>query len=652
MSKKRVVYKRKSNNNNNNNKNLTPTGRRSKRANAFIDAIKAKSTVMSNKLFASMFVYAAEQLIDTGNDSYMSFIRQLREPPVSIEEFLDSDKFIGATDLQIWPEVRKAIIDINKDWWKGPKQAYSEAILCGATGTGKSEIMKITLAYCLHILGCMKVPQRYWGLPATTSIVITIMGAKPHVVKKVLYMPLRKYVETMPWFKEHLRPNKFIESEMYFDKLNIRVVTGGSDTDSLLGEAVIASATDEINFINVVQKSKRAGLGTGRSAQYDPAYEIHNSTMRRRKGRFLSNGPQVGVVFASSSARYENDFTSKRVTEIHKQKITTSYVYNKAQFEAKPAENYCGEKFNVLITKGKSGVRILEPNEEVLDGRVVSVPIEYKEDFISDPNGSTRDVLGMAVKSINPFMRQQHKIWACIEEGKKIGLESFLVKDNVLVGDDGMPIVKNGIFCTSPYKPRYVHIDLANTQDRCGIAMVRFDGMQYVQRRGSSIPENLPVASVEMALTLEPQPGHEIDLLEVRLWVANLIKRYGYPIKAVSYDGWQSLESRQAWKKSGMPTTSISVDKGSSMYRQFRLAIYDGRLRMFYQPVLVEELIALEYDEDKDKVDHPLNGGKDCSDAVCGAHNLMMNRPSSWTLPVGYSDRASFNERYSNERRL
>ena len=62
----------------------------------------------------------------------------------------------------------------------------------------------------------MVSPQAYFKLSKATSIVFMIQAPKPNVVKKVVYLPFRAYIESMPWFQRHMRPSKFIESEMYF----------------------------------------------------------------------------------------------------------------------------------------------------------------------------------------------------------------------------------------------------------------------------------------------------------------------------------------------------------------------------------------------------------------------------------------------------
>jgi phage terminase large subunit-like protein len=127
---------------------------------------------------------------------------------------------------------------------------------------------------------------------------------------------------------------------------------------------------------------------------------------------------------------------------------------------------------------------------------------------------------------------------------------------------------------------------------------------------------------------------------------------YGYPIKAVTYDGVFSTESIQQWRKQGMKTGHVSVDKTSVPYKQLRDTFNDNRLRMYHQDVLISELFELEYDETKDKIDHPPNGSKDVADAVCGAYHSMLQRRASWVAAqmdddkIAKSNRAEFDGRY------
>lgn len=612
----------------------------------------------NNPMFGEMYVASLEDKVYRNDSSLFEFLQQLREPPVDIETFLTSEQFLGATDMTLWPEVRSAIVDICTDWWKGLRGgAYKEALLCGATGTGKTSIAQILTLYTLHILGCMTQPQRYYGLPKTTSIVIPIMAAKPHVTRKVVYMPLRKMIEEMPWFAQHMRFEKLIESECYFEEHNVRLVMGGADADSILGEAVIAAIIDEINFMNVVLKSKKAEVTSGRAGLYDQAQSIYEAVTRRKKGRFTRAGPLIGNIVVSSSTKYKGDFTDKRQDHIKRVDEKNVYVYNKAQYDVVPQDRFCGRKFRLLVGNDiLSDTRVLGPDEKVPEGSLVlDVPVEYEDDFKKNPHDSLRDIVGMSTNSISPFIRRRFKLYECIASGEEEGLASFLVKDNVVLGVDDMPQVKPGHYCQNPSRPRYVHIDLSINGDRAGIAMLRFDGMQSVVRDGGLI-EQLPRCSVELACSIEPDAQHEIQIAELRMWVKRLRDQYGYPVKVVTYDGYNSRESIQQWRKDGVKTGQVSVDRTSVPYKQLRDAINDNRIRMFENAVVLSEFFELEYDENKDKVDHPVHGSKDVTDAICGAYTTMLERRSSWKTAASDDDkeakdlRKEYEERYEVDR--
>lgn len=610
-----------------------------------------------NKMWGDMWAFAIEQFVEQGNPYFLKGLEHFERAPVGIEEFLDSKKFIAATEIKLWPAVRKAIVDINKYWYKGERcGAIFEALLMGATRTGKTEISKITTLYHLYLLSCMKHPQLMYGLPKTTSIVFVIQAAKPNVTKKVVYMPMRKMVECMPYFVKHLRLEKMIESEMYFPDKNLRIVPGGSDADTVLGEAVVGAVIDEINFMNVVQKSKKAEVSTGRVGVYDQAESIHSTIRRRKRGTFSYQGQLIGVICTSSSTRYKNDFTDKRKQQALETNEQGVFIYDKPQYDVQPPERFCGETFRLLVGNDVlSETRILRDGETPMEGALIlNVPIEYEHDFITKPNDSLRDICGISDSTISPFIRRRHKITECVMAGQEDGLESFLIKDNVVLGIDTLPIIKRGHYCKNPSRPRYVHIDLSVTGDRCSVAMLRFDGVVDVERT-VGVTEVLPTCSVEMICTIEPDGQNEIIIAEIRAWVKQLKDIYGYPIKIVTYDGFQSVESRQQWRKVGMRTGLVSVDRSSAPYKNLRDALYDARVKMYDQPILQGELFNLEFDAVKDKVDHPVTGSKDAADALCGAYNTLLTRRASWTAAALddkhlQQDRYSVADRFDSER--
>lgn len=915
-------------------------------------------------------------------------------------------------------------------------------VLGDFTVTHNTSIAIVSTLYHLYLLSCMKNPQGWYGFPKATSIVFALMGAKPRVVNKVIYLPMRKLVDSMPYFQKHMRPDRLIESEMYFPEKNIRVAQSGGDEDAILGEAIIGGVVDEINFMNVVLRSKKAEVTSGRAGLYDQAEQVFSTMQRRKRGRFTRPGPAIGIVIPSSSTRYRGDFTDKRRQFVQKNELKTAYIYCPKQYEVVPAERFSGRKFKLVIGNDVyHDTRVLRDDEPVPEGAwIEEIPIEYLDDFLNRPYDALRDVLGISNNAISPFIKTRHKVYECVAAGEEMGLSSILVRDHVILGEHGMPQVKQGTYCMNPSRPRYVHIDLSRNADRCvaegqkvlmadrtqksienvregdmvvtkdgtcmpvvqthrngakgvlevsvygwattlratgnhmvwavrrdsvsyadgrlvkpshpmfsgrsrkaaerrycytpvfvrldslrpgdflvtprprptstvqevagvmlgyesgyiaglfaaegsywvdrnqeyvqfslhkdevriveqltehlatvfgvrtriqpdtrhdgitvrvtksqrlvdfllavvgeysnrkhlagaaldnrafraglahgyvdgdghvkyseagepvsakvktaseamarqfywmlvsegftptmgyedgftqvehgrevarravysvaisgaeqmkkfrfwldghvdvpcsqamalpgyvlspiqdlrdggtcpvydltvanessyvvgnsvvhncGIAMLRFDGMRTVQRN-NGMAETLPVAVVEMACTITPDVNNEIDVAEVRAFVKHLKDKYGYSIKAVSYDGVDSRESIQQWRKTGMRAAMISVDRSSAPYKQLRDAMYDTRVLLPDDDILLTELIDLEFDEKKDKVDHPVTGTKDLADAVCGAYTNMLERRSTWTAAAAddamyeESQRAVFDSRFDEPRR-
>lgn len=620
----------------------------SPRKQALLVRIREQAERMGGTMYAQMYVHAVQEKMLYGQSNLFDFMENLEHIPVSMEEFLDGSDFLGATDLSIWPEVRRTAIELNQDWWKGiGRGGYEEAVFMGATGTAKTTLSIIDTLYAVYLLHCLQNPQRWYGLSSATTIVLAFLAAKPHVMRKVVYMPARKYLEAMPWFQRNYMPDRLTTSEMIFEEKNIRVVPAGGDEDAVIGEACIHAVIDEINFMNVVMKSKKAEAGTGRSGVYNQAAQVHSTLTRRKKSRFLRPGPTIGKVISSSSTRYRGDFTDKRRDEVRKDggKSIHCYIYNRRQYDVLPASRFSGKKFRLMIANEvQHDTRVLA-DDEVIDIPGVwieEVPIEYLGDFNSTGiYDALRDVMGISSNVISPFIKSRHKIYEAAELGVERGLESFLEKDHVVLGVDGMLRVKPGHYCANPSRPRFIHIDLSLTGDRLGIAMVAFAGMVDVKRLGDSqndpIKERLPVGIVEMAASIEPDANNEIDIAEVRAFAQSLQKHHGYPIKGVSYDGFQSRESIQQWRKAGWRAREISMDRSSTPHKQARDAMYDGRLILLNDPELIGEYIDLEYDSTKDKVDHPVTGSKDVADAVTGAYTNMLERRSTW-FSVGDGD--------------
>jgi hypothetical protein len=123
--------------------------------------------------------------------------------------------------------------------------------------------------------------------------------------------------------------------------------------------------------------------------------------------------------------------------------------------------------------------------------------------------------------------------------------------------------------------------------------------------------------TVELMAQITPPPGGEIDLAQVRSFILALRER-GFVIGGVSYDGYQSADSRQILQRRGLPVKIISVDRDMARYQMLRELAHEGRLRLYHYKPFLEEAAQLEVIRQQ-RIDHPRGGSKDVTDAVAGA---------------------------------
>jgi hypothetical protein len=128
-----------------------------------------------------------------------------------------------------------------------------------------------------------------------------------------------------------------------------------------------------------------------------------------------------------------------------------------------------------------------------------------------------------------------------------------------------------------------------------------------------------------------PPRGGEIEFDRVREVLYFLRDELGMNIRFVTFDQFQSVDSRQILRKRGFFTDRVSVDGKDSVpsYRALRDAWFNGRVLCPEHPIAFRELAQLEPD-DRGVLDHPAAGGKDCADALAGCYTNLINQRSTW----------------------
>lgn len=544
--------------------------------------------------------------------------------PVDMETFIKDPYFLGNTCDMLYPKLQDDLTELFSDG------TYREAIFTGAIGWGKTFTASIGICRMLYELSCMRDPHRSFGIAANSNISIVCLSVNEMLATKVAYENIANKIEASPYFQEHF-PFSKTKKELRFPS-KIWVAARATTDNSVLGLNVIGGLLDETNFM-------------AKKHSADPRFNIegqaevlYNAMQRRMRSRFERKGKLPGILFVVSSKQTSEDFTAKRVRD--SKGDPTLFVRDYSLWDVKPSVHYSGDWFHIVVGNESSPSRVLKPDEDpaVIDRTLpegcllVEVPIEYKNDFDRDIDGSIRDLAGIATVSVSPYIQRRDKIEECIhtDRGHPYSTESWdpsqpgyfnwpaMVSQQVVRDYDSFTPVLRPIL--NPHAPRHIHVDPSLTGDCTGLCMAHVGGWTEVERRahdGGRYYERAPLIVIDFVLRIIPPIGDEILFGDVRRLIYQL-SEHGYMITKVTMDSWQSAEGIQKLSQKGYDSEVLSIDRTMAPYEALKSSIYENRLNMYPYAPLLRELRELEHDRVKRKVDHPARGSKDCSDALAG----------------------------------
>ena len=265
------------------------------------------------------------------------------------------------------------------------------------------------------------------------------------------------------------------------------------------------------------------------------------------------------------------------------------------------------------------------------DALVIDIPVEYKQDFVNDILRSLQDLAGCGTWSAFNF----------IPSGELIG--EMQVRENPLTRevitldffDKEQKLIDYIQYHTIALdsRPRFIHTDIGLKHDKTGIAATRFGGMVTLKRTdpltGVLQETKEPIFFLDWVMAIEPRPGHEVALYKIKNLMTDLRKR-GYPIAAISTDGFQSANLRQDLLLLGFETELISVDKKRDPYDYFKNTILESRINGVRHSILDRELRRL-VDLEK-KIDHPV--GEHESKDLCLSGNTQIRLLNGEVLSI------------------
>jgi len=554
----------------------------------------------------------------------VDFIRE----PVSVREFL-TPKYLGKFGYgiyKVWLDTLE-LIERNRVF---------EWIITGAIGCGKTSAARFMELYKLYLLSCLRDPSKYFGHLSGVPVVIGFYS-RTREKADVYYSVFESIVREAPYFKECYSP--LGKHGLDFPN-RVSVMTGSSELHGL-GDDLILLHIDEMNFMH----------GEGELSQ---AHKLYSSLRIRMLSRFLDKGINPGLLILISSRRSESDFLEKHIEEVKEEiRVRESmnlpagvHISDFSLWEVTP-ERFSTKKFYVFVGSKTESPKVINNLEDFLKSvpegdrddykrRIIEVPEDFRADFERDCERALRDLAGKATVAVSGLIKDKEALLSCFDgqdpfkknpitistKDRKTRIVDFLDVNKLCKVTLGsyVPRVNSNI-------PRCLHVDLGLVGDRAGICMGHAVPLEKGDYRYSTTNAVVvPFIIIDFILAISPPPLGEIDFQEIVNFICTL-RDLGFTFDAITYDGWQSVHSRQLLLNSGFKNVSVlSVDRDDTPYRFARQALMEKRVFAPYHKICIEELLSLEHDIVKKKVDHPPGGSKDCADALAAViYNCSLN---------------------------
>ena len=301
------------------------------------------------------------------------------------------------------------------------------------------------------------------------------------------------------------------------------------------------------------------------------------------------------------------------------------YLVDKPQWEVLPKEMFSSEKFYITVgDRYKRGFVIPKENEDEQHieeyknsgYRVLAVPKDFRTNFLADYDIALRDIAGISVTGAMGFITQD-----AITPNVTSSRKNPFFEDIIVTGIHDNDTLENHFHADVVDKhikslPMNIHIDFAEVSDRIGISGVVQDGMKNVLDLDTERRVMLPFYRQVFQVGIEAPSGDRMSFQKVigfMVW----LRRVGFNVNIISTDQFQSSYVRETLAQQGFAVEKISVDVSEDPYIGLRNLLQDQRLELIKNQKQEDELVKLQ--RLNNRIDHPQNGSKDLSDALCGA---------------------------------
>lgn len=572
------------------------------------------------------------------------FKSMYKTPPCRMGEFLENPFYMGSFSRTIYNTVKSDLTEVFEG-------NYTQALLGGSLGGGKSTAGVIAMIRMIYEASCLTDPHETYNISSSDYIMFPGISSSENTAERVIIDKIKAIIEDSDYFQKYFKPEKNSLSQGLLFPNKILIPPGASSSAQLLGGNIAGLFIDESNFF----QKRSNGQSNPREAK-ENIEVIYEAIIRRMDSRFKKLGRIPGIVIIASSKTTPDSFTERLIRKsIGK---PTIFVRERSVWETQSSEGYTGKTFRVAIGTESKMSKILKDTDFNPDGmKVIDVPIEFREPFEDDVDASIRDFAGYFTVSITPFIARREKIFECIDKERVHPFNHEVWEQGVPGRIDWPKLCKQRTDGTyeplhCPTAPRHVHLDLSKNHDRTGITVGCVKGYKPIQRFGQTDIEMAPVFHIDFMLAIQAPPGGEICYADIRKLIYEF-SEHGFYVKLISADQFQSLSLLQTMRQQGYKTEIVSVEPAGGPYELFKQALYENRVEMYHYPPLIKELKELQKDNKTGKVDHPpanQGGSKDVADAIAAmTTTLSKNATAVNDTPVVVHSREHYLEESSDQ---
>lgn len=544
---------------------------------------------------------------------------------VSIDQWLEDDYYMGVVAKSMYGVWKRDLIEVFQSG------QYSQAVITGSTGTGKSFFSHLVVLRMIYEASCLRDPARSYGLSSGSAIGFCTIASSKETARRVVFEGISSKMKESPYFREEFSTKRETKDEIIFPK-GLTIVAGSSTDTSIIGMNIFGGVMDEGNFVRTshVTGSSVSGSAQQRGKNLDKANRLYTSIVRRMKSRFNRHGKLPGILCVLSSKTTHDSFTEKVILKAEKDRDTQIFVRDRSLVDVK-RDQFSEATFKVLVGNESYPSRILPPDEDLKQygkqAMIVDVPEDLRKDFEGNMEEALRDLMGISTVAISSFIQRVDLVEQMKDTSREHPFMCALM-GNMNEWDSRMPYRMNWSKLArqkdngewepliNPHATRAVGLDPASTGDAFGLCIGHISHVVPATEgliTEDTIAEFQPFFVIDFILRIKGHPGEEVLFKNVRKLVY-MFSEHGFHIGKVTSDTYQSREMIQAFKDQGYDAEVLSVDTSKEPYRFMRSVIYDRRAKCYDYPQFFTELKNLE--DTPMKIDHRPGGSKDLADAA------------------------------------